>query len=45
MILNRNEPCKIIQVCEAVAAIKGVPQEELASVAYENSCKIFAREK
>ena len=44
MVWGRNEPCKIIQVAEAVAAIKGVSEEELASVVYENSSKIFARE-
>ena len=44
MVKGRNEPCKIIQVCEVVAALKGVSEEELAKIAYENSCKVFARE-
>ena len=44
MVKGRNEPCKIIQVCEIVAALKGIPEEELAKAAYENSCKVFVRD-
>ena len=44
MIKNRNEPCKIMQICEVVSAIKGVSEEELANVAYENACKVFLKE-
>ena len=43
-VKKRNEPCKMIQNCEVIATIKGVTEEELASVAYENSCKVFVRE-
>lgn len=41
MVKGRNEPCTIVQVLEAVAAVKGVSQEELAEVAYINSCRLF----
>ena len=43
MVKGRNEPCKMLQICEIVAAIKGVSEEELADVAYKNSCKVFGR--
>jgi Tat protein secretion system quality control protein TatD with DNase activity len=43
MVKNRNEPCKMIQVLEAVAKIKDISKEELAAVAYTNSCKLFAK--
>ena len=45
MIRNRNEPCKVIQVAEAIAAIKGISEEELANAAYENSNKMFTKEE
>ena len=44
LVKGRNEPCRIVEVCEAVAAIKGVSVEELAEHAYNNSCKVFGRE-
>lgn len=44
LVKRRNEPCKIIQVCEAVAGLKGLTVEEVANAAYENSVKVFARE-
>lgn len=42
MVKGRNEPCKMLQVCEVVAVLKGITEEELANIAYENSCKLFA---
>ena len=44
MVKGRNEPCKIVQACEIVAALKGVSEEEVANTVYENSCRVFARE-
>mmetsp|Transcript_17727 Transcript_17727/g.32008 ORF Transcript_17727/g.32008 Transcript_17727/m.32008 type:complete len:305 (-) Transcript_17727:1170-2084(-) len=41
MVKGRNEPCTIVQVLEAVAAVKGVSEDELAEVAYLNACKLF----
>lgn len=43
LVKRRNEPCKIIQVCEAVAGLKGVSVEEVANAAYENAVNVFAR--
>lgn len=43
LVKGRNEPCKILEVAEAVAGIKGVSVAELAEVAYENSCKVFKK--
>jgi TatD DNase family protein len=43
LVKGRNEPCRIVEVCEAVAAIKEMDVEDLAQLAYENSCKLFAR--
>ena len=45
LVKGRNEPCRIIEVLEAIAAIKEVEVEELAEIAYENSVKMFARQK
>ena len=41
LVKERNEPIRIIEVLEAVAKIKGIPEDELAEIAYENSCEMF----
>jgi TatD DNase family protein len=41
MVKERNEPCTMIQVLEAVAAIKEMDQKELAEAAWENTMKMF----
>lgn len=41
MCKDRNEPCMIVQVLEAVAKIKGVSDQELANISYENTIKMF----
>lgn len=40
-VKGRNEPCKIIQVAEVVAAIKKVDIKELTEMAYENTMKVL----
>eukprot|EP01017_Pseudomicrothorax_dubius_P050624 TRINITY_DN961_c0_g1_i1.p1 TRINITY_DN961_c0_g1~~TRINITY_DN961_c0_g1_i1.p1 ORF type:complete len:155 (-),score=33.99 TRINITY_DN961_c0_g1_i1:83-547(-) len=41
LVKGRNEPCNIIQVLEVIAAVKGVPEEELADITYKNSLRFF----
>eukprot|EP01114_Cavostelium_apophysatum_P015494 TRINITY_DN4223_c0_g1_i2.p1 TRINITY_DN4223_c0_g1~~TRINITY_DN4223_c0_g1_i2.p1 ORF type:complete len:285 (+),score=44.37 TRINITY_DN4223_c0_g1_i2:119-973(+) len=41
LVKGRNEPCTILQVCEVIAGTKGVGVEELSSVAYDTTRKIF----
>uniref|UniRef100_A0A7S3ND43 Uncharacterized protein n=1 Tax=Euplotes harpa TaxID=151035 RepID=A0A7S3ND43_9SPIT len=41
MTKERNEPCTMIQVLEAVAALHGVSEKELADVAWENTMRMF----
>lgn len=41
LLKGRNEPCRIVEVFEAVCAIKEVEPEELAKVVFENSVKLF----
>jgi TatD DNase family protein len=41
MVKGRNEPCTIVQVLEATAAVKGVEAAELAEIAYQNACRLF----
>jgi len=40
-VKSRLEPCHIIQVAEAIAGIKSVSVETLASHCYENTLKCF----
>ena len=41
MVKERNEPWTMIQVLEAVAALKGISEVELAEAAWENTLKMF----
>ena len=41
MCKDRNEPCAIIQVLEALAKIKEIDKKELAIKCYENSINLF----
>lgn len=38
---DRNEPCTLIQVVEAVSKLLGVSEEELTTAAWENTLKMF----
>ena len=38
---GRNEPMFIVQVLEAVAALLGVSEDELAEVSFQNSVQVF----
>jgi|MDTB01.3.fsa_nt_gb TatD DNase family protein len=41
MVKDRNEPCTIRQVCEIVAALRGVEVEALAAAAWHNTEGLF----
>lgn len=41
MVKDRNEPCTMIQVLEAVAKVRGVDPVALAQQVYENSERLF----
>jgi Tat protein secretion system quality control protein TatD with DNase activity len=41
----RNEPCKLVQVIEIVAAIKGMAPTHIANVAYANTLRLFKTSK
>ena len=41
MCKDRNEPCAIIQVLEALAKVKEIDKGELAKKCYENSLNLF----
>ncbi|KAI9778804.1 MAG: hypothetical protein M1839_007894 [Geoglossum umbratile] len=41
MVKGRNEPCAIVQVAYAVAAIKGIGVEEVCEAAWRNSVGMF----
>lgn len=40
-VKGRNEPCFILQVLEVIAATKNMSTEELASITYQNTLKVF----
>lgn len=41
MVKGRNEPCNIRQVCEVIAAARGIAEEELARAAFNNTMRVF----
>lgn len=41
VVKGRCEPCQIVQVCEVVAAVKGVSEEEVARAAFNNTMRVF----
>lgn len=40
-VKGRNEPCNIVQVCEVMAGITGIPTQDIAKMAHENALKVF----
>lgn len=40
-VKGRNEPCQIRQVCEVLAAVRGVSEDELARSAFNNTMRVF----
>ncbi|KAL1896828.1 hypothetical protein Sste5346_004461 [Sporothrix stenoceras] len=44
MVKGRNEPCTIERIATIVAAIKGVPVEEVCEAAWANTVKVFGTE-
>ncbi|GAO17488.1 hypothetical protein UVI_02000690 [Ustilaginoidea virens] len=45
MVKGRNEPCTIERVAKIVAAIKGVPVEEVCEAAWRNTVQVFGLEE
>lgn len=41
MVKGRNEPCQIRHVCEILAAVRGVTEEDIARAAFNNSMRVF----
>lgn len=41
LVKGRNEPCQIRQVCEVVAAAKGIDEDEVARAAFNNTMRVF----
>lgn len=41
VVKSRCEPCMIRQVCEVLASVKGISEEELAHAAFNNTMKVF----
>lgn len=41
LVKGRSEPCQIRQVCEVVAAAKGIADEDVARAAFNNTMKVF----
>ena len=37
MVKDRNEPCGVVQVVEAIAGIKGIEMQEVADQVYVNA--------
>lgn len=40
---QRNEPCNVWVACSAIAAIKGVPAEDVARITTDNARRLFPR--
>ena len=41
MVKGRNEPCRIIQVAEVIAGVKGIPLEQVTQQCYRNSLQLY----
>lgn len=41
MVKGRNEPCRIVDVCEVVAAMRGDSVQVVADAAYDNTMRVF----
>lgn len=41
LVKNRNEPCTMVQVLEAVAGVKEMDAEQLAAAVYQNTLALF----
>lgn len=41
LVKGRSEPCQILQVCEVIAAARGVSEETIARAAFNNSMMLF----
>ena len=41
MCKERNEPCTMIQVLEALSKIKEIDKKELSEICYKNSLEFF----
>lgn len=41
LVKGRSEPCQIRQICEVVAAAKGVSNEDIARAAFNNTMRVF----
>ena len=39
-----NEPCRVVQVGEAIARARGESSQEVSALTYENACRLFALE-
>ena len=44
-VSTRNEPCRIVQFLEIIAALKKVPLEDVTNAAYHNACRLFSKIK
>jgi TatD DNase family protein len=38
---QRNEPCRLVQVAEAIAGLRGEPVEAIAAATTANACRLF----
>ena len=45
LVKGRNEPCRIRQVCEVIAAVRQIPEEDLARAAFNNTIKVLFPEE
>lgn len=41
MVKDRQEPSHVVQMCEILASIKGLPVAEVAAATYRNSMQIL----
>lgn len=45
LVKGRSEPCQIRQVCEVVAAARGISNEDVARAAFNNTMRVFFPEE